>query len=177
MASRADQSPGHILLAGDWHGNRDWALNVGRVPVRPNIHHLPRGFRWDGHGRTWLACGGGVSLDKAARAEGLDSWPDEEITSGQESAFVAGTHAEVMVSHDCPSSVAHTFPRPPPEWAPADLARHEAHREQPQRIVAPVRPSHLIHGHLHPASQRTPHFSYAPLHPPPLPPHGSLRTF
>src|SRR5258707_8163195 len=177
MASRADQSPGHILLAGDWHGNRDWALNVGRVPVRPNIHHLPRGYRWDWHGRTWLACGGGVSLDKAARTEGLDWWPEEEITSGQESALVAGDHADVMVSHDCPSSVAHTFPRPPPEWAPADLARNEAHRERLQRIVAAVRPSHLIHGHLHRAYQRTCDFGYGPLQVTGLAADGSLRNF
>ncbi len=248
MASRADQSPGHILLAGDWHGNRDWALNVikrvpellsgqqtrlivhlgdfgiwpgiegrryldsvsavldlvnahlwfvdgnhedhpqlaqmahttapgGRVPVRPNIHHLPRCYRWDWHGRTWLACGGGVSLDKAARTEGLDWWPDEEITSGQESALVAGGHADVMVSHDCPSSVAHTFPRPPPEWAPADLARNEAHRERLQRIVAAVRPSHLIHGHLHRAYQRTCDFGYGPVQVTGLAADGSLRNF
>lgn len=248
MANRADQSPGHILLAGDWHGNRDWALNVikrvpellsgeqtrlivhlgdfgiwpgiegrryldsvsavldlvnahlwfvdgnhedhpqlaqmarstapgGRVPVRPNIHHLPRGYRWYWHGRTWLACGGGVSLDRAGRTEGLDWWPDEEITSGQESALVAGGHADVIVSHDCPSSVAHTFPRPPPEWAPADLARNEAHRERLQRIVAAVRPSHLIHGHLHRAYQRTCDFGYGPVQVTGLAADGSLRNF
>ena len=118
-----------------------------------------------------------MSLDKAARTEGLDWWPDEEITSGQESALVAGGHADVMVSHDCPSSVAHTFPRPPPEWAPADLARNEAHRERLQRIVAAVRPSHLIHGHLHRAYQRTCDFGYGPVQVTGLAADGSLRNF
>src|SRR5260370_6409064 len=133
-------------MAGD-------ARPPGRVMVRPGIFHLPRGHRWQWHGRTWLACGGGVSLDRAARTEGTDWWPQEEITGEQESALVAGDHADVMVSHDCPSSVAHTFPRPPPEWAPADLPRNEAHRARLQRIVEAGRPSHLIHGPLRLAYQ------------------------
>src|SRR5689334_6930184 len=118
--------PSRILVAGDWHGNRYWALNVihrvpqllageqlrlilqlgdfgiwpgdegrrylgavstalsqvgaelwfvdgnhedftqlaelaasatvqdGRIRVRNNIYHLPRGHRWAWHGRGWL---------------------------------------------------------------------------------------------------------------------------
>src|SRR5258708_17543380 len=177
-----------IVVAGDWHGNRYWALNVvqrvpqllagekrrlllhlgdfgiwpdndgqrylsavntalgevnaelwfidgnhedfsqlaqlagnalrdGRVPVRSNIYHLPRGHRWDWHGRIWLACGGGVSLDKALRRYGHDWWPQEEITSQQEAAIIASGRADVMVCHDLPLQVKHAFPPPP-------LARH-----------------------------------------------------
>jgi hypothetical protein len=243
-----DPAPGHILVAGDWHGNREWALSVikrapqllpgeqtrlivhlgdfgiwpgiegrryldsvsavlemvnaqlwfvdgnhedhtqlaqaaysavpdGRVAIRPNVHHLPRGYRWEWQGHTWLACGGGVSLDKAGRAEGIDWWPAEEITSGQEAALVAGGHAEVMVCHDCPSCVDHSFPRPPSWWAPADLARNDAHRERLQRIVDAVRPSHLMHGHLHRAYQRTCDFGYGPVQVTGLASDGSLRNF
>jgi len=39
----------------------------GREQVAGRIWHLPRGYRWTWHGRTWLALGGGVSLDKAGR--------------------------------------------------------------------------------------------------------------
>jgi hypothetical protein len=243
-----DPSPGHILLAGDWHGNREWALNVirrvpqllsgeqtrlivhvgdfgiwpgvegrryldsvsavlnlvnaqlwfvdgnhedhpqlaqmaraaaldGRVAVRPNVYHLPRGYRWQWHGRTWLACGGGLSLDKAGRAEGIDWWPQEEITSEQESALIAGGHADLMVCHDCPSSVVHNFPRPPSWWAPTDMARNDAHRARLQRIVDAVRPSHLVHGHLHRAYQRTCDFGYGPVQVTGLAADGSLRNF
>src|SRR5258706_14522292 len=98
----------------------------GRVPVRPNIHHLPRGYRWDWHGRTWLACGGGVRLDKGARTEGPDRGPEEEVKSGQEAALVGGGQADGVGSQDCPSPRAHTFPPPPPGGAPAELAAHGA---------------------------------------------------
>jgi Calcineurin-like phosphoesterase len=159
--SSAD-APRRILVAGDWHGNEDWALHVirrvpgalagegrrlilqlgdfgvwpdragqqylarisralaevdaelwfidgnhedfpqlarlaaeaatvdGRVLVRPHLMHLPRGYRWTWHGRTWLACGGGVSLDRAVRAQDVDWWPAEEITAAQEAAIIAG---------------------------------------------------------------------------------------
>ena len=150
--------PRRIVVAGDWHGNEEWAVSVirrvpsllagesrrlilhlgdfgiwpdrdgkayldrvsgalaeaeaelwfvdgnhedfsqlgkldenpgpdGRVPVVPRIMHLPRGYRWSWHGLTWLACGGAVSLDRAVRTEGVDWWPQEEITTEQEVAI------------------------------------------------------------------------------------------
>jgi Calcineurin-like phosphoesterase len=247
-AQPSDLAPRRVLAAGDWHGNRDWALNVvnrvpqllpdeqtrlilhvgdfgiwpgvagrryldsvsavldqvgaqlwfvdgnhedfvqlaqmaaaivpdGRIEIRPNIFHLPRGYRWEWHDLSWLACGGGVSLDKAGRTEGIDWWPQEEITSGQEAAVIAGGHADVMVCHDCPSAVTHTFPSPPSWWALVDLARNDAHRERLQRIVDAVRPAHLMHGHLHRAYQRTCDFGYGPVHITGLAADGSLRNF
>ena len=241
-------APRRVLAAGDWHGNRDWALNVinrvpqllpdeqtriilhfgdfgiwpgpagrryldavsavrdrvgaqlwfvdgnhedfaqlaqldaetvpdGRVGIRPDIFHLPRGSRWQWHNLSWLACGGGVSLDKAGRTEGIDWWPQEEITSGQEASVIEGGHADVMVCHDCPAAVAHTFPQPPLWWAPADLARNATHRERLQRIVDAVRPAYLMHGHLHRAYQRTCNFGYGPVHVTGLAADGSLRNF
>jgi hypothetical protein len=249
---RADDArnppPGQVLVAGDWHGNREWALSVvkrvpqllaaeqrrlilhlgdfgiwpgvegrryldslsavldlvdaqlwfidgnhedfpqlaemtsgaapgERVAVRPNIYHLPRGHRWQWYGRSWLACGGGVSLDKAGRTEGVDWWPQEEITSEQEAAMISGGHADVMVCHDCPSGVAHTFPQPPSWWAAADLARSNAHQERLQRIMDAVRPAQLMHGHLHRAYQRSCEFGYGPVQVTGLAADGSLRNF
>jgi hypothetical protein len=240
--------PRRIVVAGDWHGNTDWAVLVirrlpqllaaepvrlllhlgdfgiwpgsggdqylravsaalgqvgaelcfidgnhedfsqlallagqsapdGRVPVRPNIYHLPRGLRWEWHGRIWLACGGGVSLDRAARTEGTDWWPQEEITPRQEAAIIAGGYADVLVSHDCPAGVGHTFGRPPSWWAAADLARNQAHRERLQRIADLVRPRYLMHGHLHRAYQRDCDFGYGQVQVTGLAADGVLRNF
>ncbi len=232
--------PGRIIVAGDWHGNTDWAVHVirtgakilaasetralilqlgdfgiwpgpagatylrevtralhevdaelwfidgnhedftqvaafrkaanGRNRVMADVleritrtWHLPRGHRWDWHGRTWLACGGGVSLDKAARTEGTTWWPQEEITGDQEAAVIAGGPAGVLVTHDCPSGVRHAFPPPPSFWNLRDLARSDAHRERLQRIADAVQPAHIMHGHLHRAYQRTCDFGYGPV--------------
>jgi hypothetical protein len=240
--------PRRILVAGDWHGNEDWALSVirrvpstlaaeqrrlilqlgdfgiwpdragqaylarisrvlaevgaelwfidgnhedfpqlgklaaeattdGRVLVRPGIFHLPRGYRWEWYGRTWLGCGGGVSLDRAVRTEGLDWWPDEEISAGQEAVISAAGHADVLASHDCPAGVAHTFGRPPADWAAEDLAQGDAHRRRLQRIVDATAPSWVMHGHLHRAYQRNCDFGYGPVQVTGLAADNRLRNF
>ena len=240
--------PRRIMVAGDWHGNEEWAVSVirrvplllagesqrivlhlgdfgiwpdqagkdylsrvsvalaeagaelwfvdgnhedfsqldkldenpgpdGRVMVVPRVMHLLRGYRWSWHGLTWLACGGAVSLDRAVRTEGVDWWPEEEITTGQEVAISSGGHADVMVCHDCPSGVAHTFAHPPPEWAAEDLARNDAHRRRLQRIVDSVMPAYLMHGHLHRAYQRTCDFGYGPVRVAGLDADNRLRNF
>jgi hypothetical protein len=242
-------APSRILVAGDWHGNRYWALNVihrvpqllagvprrlilhlgdfgiwpgdegrrylsavstalgqvgaelwfidgnhedfallarmatsamvpdGRIRVRDDIYHLPRGHRWAWHGRRWLACGGGVSLDRAVRRPGLDWWPHEEISEEQEAAIIGGGTADVMVCHDCPAAVAHAFPRPPSQWSPADLTRNGAHRRRLQRIADAVRPGYLMHGHLHRAYQRTCDFGYGPVQVTGLGADGKMANF
>jgi hypothetical protein len=241
-------APGRILVAGDWHGNHLWAVNVirripqllsgeerriilhlgdfgiwpgtdgrrylgtvssvlaeqdaelwfvdgnhedftqleslgsgmlpdGRVPVVPRIYHLPRGHRWDWHGRRWLACGGGVSLDRACRRAGSDWWPQEEISDEQERALTGAGVADVMVCHDCPAAVPHSFPRPPAEWSQADLRRNDAHRARLQRITAAIRPRYLMHGHLHRSYQRDCDFGFGPVQITGLAADGALQNF
>jgi Calcineurin-like phosphoesterase len=247
-AAPAGQQPGRILVAGDWHGDLDWARSViWRLPqllageptrlilhlgdfgiwpgaggerylsglaavlagagasigfvdgnhedfdqldamtaaagpgvpvaIRPNIMYLPRGYRWRWHGQSWLACGGGVSLDRSARTQGADWWPQEEITAGQAAVIAAGGHADVMVCHDCPDGVPHDFGRPPAWWDPADLRRSQMHRQRLRQIVDTVRPSYLMHGHLHVPYQDRFDFGYGPLQITGLAAEGTLENF
>lgn len=219
-----------VALAGDWHGNTEWAVGVieeavsvgvkrilhlgdfgiwpgiggteyldtvndtlnrarvalwfvdgnhddhralARLPRNPNgyrdvrnrIKYLPRGYRWEWHRRTWLALGGAVSLDRAVRTEGRDWWPEEEITEWQAEQIVSEGRADVMLTHECPSRVVHSFPVPPTWWDQRDLARSDAHRERLQRVVNEVKPSWLFHGHLHRAYDRVTAM-----------PHGNVRV-
>src|SRR5258706_7873440 len=133
----------------------------GTAPVRyrERIWWLPRGYRWQWHGRTWLALGGAASLDRAGlvsargdgqmvrvpnRTRGTDWWPEEEITDEQELAVIAGGKADVMVTHDCPGQVTNSFPPRPSWWSPLDLERSERHAERLQRVGEAVQPSHLM---------------------------------
>ncbi|MGK5559008.1 metallophosphoesterase family protein [Actinomadura kijaniata] len=135
----------------------------GRGRVAERIWHLPRGHRWRWHGRTWLALGGAVSVDRVLRREGLDWWPGERITERQALRVAADGPADVMLTHDCPALVDHEFGTPPSFWAREDLAAGEAHRRLLQRVVDAVRPSHLIHGHLHRAYLRTVNMPHGPV--------------
>jgi calcineurin-like phosphoesterase family protein len=126
----------------------------GRSPVTDRIWHLPRGYRWRWHGREWLALGGAVSVDRALRTAGVNWWPEEEITWRQAGAVIDAGHADVMVTHDCPAGVPHSFPPPPPSWSAADLRRSEAHHGLLREVVLAVEPRWLMHGHLHIGYQR-----------------------
>lgn len=121
----------------------------GREQVTDRIWHLPRGYRWRWHDREWLALGGAVSLDRAGRTAGTDWWPEEEITPRQAGAVIEAGLADVMLTHECPAGVQHDFPPPPRWWASADLRRNDAHRSMLREVVLAVRPSWLVHGHLH----------------------------
>jgi hypothetical protein len=149
----------------------------GRAQVTERIFHLPRGHRWRWHGRDWLALGGAVSLDRAGRTEGVDWWPEEEITLRQAGSVIEGGPADVMVTHECPAGVTHTFPPPPPFWDLRDLARNDAHRERLQRVADAVQPSYLIHGHLHLGYQRTTDFGYGPVQITGLDRDGAKRNY
>lgn len=130
------------------------------IPFTSRITWLPRGHRWQRDGRTWLALGGAASVDRAVRIEGQTWWPQEVISDAQEEMVIAGSRADVMITHDCPSKVTHSFATPPPWWDERDLAKSDAHRERLQRIVDKVQPSYLMHGHLHRCYQRTCDFGY-----------------
>lgn len=127
----------------------DW----GRRIFRPHIVALPRGHRWGWWGWTWVSLGGAVSIDRVERIPGKSFWPEEEITEAEADAVAAAGRADVMVTHDCPSSVVHSFGETPMRWA-ADIVRTEKHRDRLQRVVDAVQPRELMHGHLHRSYQR-----------------------
>jgi hypothetical protein len=126
----------------------------GRGRLTERIWHLPRGYRWRWHDRDWLALGGAVSLDRAGRTPGADWWPEEEITLRQAGSVIDAGPADVMVTHECPAGIEHSFPPPPPWWSAADLRRSDAHRSLLREVVLAVRPRWLMHGHLHLGYQR-----------------------
>jgi predicted phosphodiesterase len=152
-------------------GNHDWYPYIngrdrdedGLYSLRGSISAFPRGYRWEWHGRTWMAMGGAVSVDKATRTEGKDWWPEEEITNAEAEAAIAAGHADVIITHDCPSEVHHSFGHHPSWWAEEDLAHAANHRLKLQAIVNKVQPSVLIHGHLHIPYSRTVDFGYGPV--------------
>lgn len=159
------------VTVGFIDGNHEDFTQLHRFDVRkapqdepqPGMYWYPRGTRWTWHGRTWLALGGAVSVDRAVRKPGRSWWPQEQITSKQARAAIEAGPADVMVTHDCPAGVAHSFPSPPSFLDEADFARSDAHRERLQGVVDAVQPRWLMHGHLHRAYQRECDFGYGPV--------------
>jgi hypothetical protein len=141
----------------DWPGIRDLVIESGNgivtepvpLPGLPAIRYLPRGTRWTWRGKRWLAVGGAVSVDKLMREEGVDWWPDEEITPVQADAIIAAGPADVLLSHDVPDC---WFPSnlgaPADGWLPMiPVAR--AHSRLLENIAAFTEVTRNFHGHYH----------------------------
>lgn len=128
--------------------------------VADRVRWLPRGLRWTWHDRTWVAVGGAASPNRSELTEGWDWFPQEELSDVQVKTIIDGGAADVLVSHDCPAGVVHTFPDPPERWLPADIGRCEDHARILQRIVDDLQPAHIMHGHLHTPYQRYCDFGY-----------------
>lgn len=69
------------------HENFDWIakLPVGTwsnsmVHYEGNIIHLMRGEVYEIEGRSFFVCGGGISVDKHLRTEGVSWWSQEDIS-------------------------------------------------------------------------------------------------
>lgn len=123
---------------------------TGLRPIRGQITHIPRGFRWTWHGQVWLALGGATSVDRLWRTAGHDWWQQESLTEADVEAAVAVGRADVMVCHDCPAGVdipairGNSF-----GFLQAELALAQTHRQTLARVVRVVRPKVLFHGHYH----------------------------
>lgn len=124
----------------------------GRRELRPNIFHLPRGFRWKWNDTTFLAMGGAVSVDKKWRTPFAEWWPQEEITI--KDAFkiyeAEDVHADVMVCHDVPADFDIPGIEGNPMGFPEDvLVEANRHRKLLQAITDEVKPNQIFCGHYH----------------------------
>lgn len=137
------------------HENFDYLLSreVNERGVRPlskTIAHLPRGFRWEWFGKTFLAMGGAYSIDQMHRTEGRSWWKEEEITQGDIYRAIDGGQADFMMVHDVPSRANLRFPeRKLPRDVQLVLRESDRHRRTLQEVFDVVRPKEAWAGHYH----------------------------
>lgn len=149
--------------------HEDWeVLNAYRaqhptapiVPLTDSIFWMPRGTRWQWHGRTWLAFGGAVSPNRANLTEGWNWWPDEAITDEQVVKATAAGEADVVISHDAPEGVSIFMHEPPRSWLQEDIDASAENRIKLQRLCIGVKPAYLMHGHHHIGYDKPVNMSY-----------------
>lgn len=120
-------------------------------PEYPNILHLPRGYRWEWFGKTWMALGGAVSVDKMHRKEGLSWWPGETLTDNDVEYASRPGKVDVLVTHDCIAGVPVPGIKPigESEWPDWVLIESNEHNRKIRDVVEATRPELMIHGHMH----------------------------
>lgn len=112
-----DMGCGFRNRMGEWTANPPYAaMSQGRHLFLRGNHDNPevckRQKYWirDGSVVDGIYClGGAVSIDRAWRTEGFDWWPDEELSYAELARKIeeyAAIKPEIVVTHDCPASVA-----------------------------------------------------------------------
>jgi calcineurin-like phosphoesterase family protein len=131
-------------------------LEDGTRFVRENITHIPRGYRWEWKGLTFLALGGAASIDRKHRREGRSWWPEELITVEDIIKSQEGGPVDVMFTHDSPSTAPNSITddyygqREAIRYFGEDaLAYCTDHRERLAEVTNVTTPRLLIHGHYH----------------------------
>lgn len=152
-------------------GNHEDYGTLYRYPIRKNglrqisdwLWHVPRGFRWQWAGLTWLGCGGAHSVDRQRREPGVSWWPEEAITAEDVARCVEGGPADVLISHDCPRGVAIPGLEGPSPFPAEEIALAEAHRGVLRQVVSGTQPRLIVHGHYHRRYQAEADLGYGPV--------------
>lgn len=130
-----------------------WPVEAnGLRRIRDRIWHLPRGFRWDWHGRTWMALGGAHSVDRQFRTAHADWWPGELISPQEVLVALSGGPVDVLLTHDAPLGIPKLDERLAPNvlgWPQEELDSAYLHQKVLRQVVDIVRPAQIYHGHYH----------------------------
>lgn len=119
-----------------------------RADGRGGIWHIPRGARWDWQGVRFLGLGGAFSVDKDARTQGVDWFPQETITMGEVWRILEQPgEADILVAHDCPHGVMFLN-----QLAKQRHPESAANTRAVLQVATAVKPVMVVHGHYH-----TPH--------------------
>jgi hypothetical protein len=141
-----------------------WAspTSVGQpLQLADHIRFLPRGYRCELGGRSFVSLGGAPSVDLDRRTVGKDWWAEEAITPEHVDLVVEGGHADVMLAHDAPlapyevDEVARI--RAGNEWGWSDraLAYARVGAERMHDAFLGVAPRLFAHGHYHVVGEAT----------------------
>jgi predicted phosphodiesterase len=120
--------------------------------IRPNIAHIPRGYRTVlASGQTLAALGGANSVDVGHRVAGQSFWPEEAITEADLNEL-GHEPADVLIGHDAPRHVPalDAWLAATNHWWPRDgLTYSAAGRAMFHRGFLEVKPKLYLGGHYH----------------------------
>ena len=135
---------------------------TARKEYRPNVYVLPRGYRWEWDGMSFLALGGAPSVDRITRlawetgrkpGNANKYWyAEEQITDADVDYTVSGGYADVMIGHDAPhgiQGIERVIRGNPHGFHVADLLYAEEGRLRMTEAFRGVAPEFFFHGHYH----------------------------
>lgn len=141
-------------------GNHEDYTLINSIPVgsdgiqwiRPNLGLLPRGYRWEIDGRTFVSLGGAASIGFTSQTAGVDWWPEEQITMQNVLDISSDGTADVMITHEAPNGIENVRKAKSQsggEWLEIELYYAYESQKNMTMAVEAVEPKVLFHGHYH----------------------------
>lgn len=123
------------------------------VQLSESVWILPRGYRFEIGGRSFLSFGGAASVDREFRTEGKDWFPSEMPAELDVRAAIVGGTVDVMISHETVNggtpAVEKMLRTNPMGWSSEALAESSLSRLRVTQVWAGTAPAALMHGHMH----------------------------
>lgn len=124
----------------------------GKKWLTERIALLPRGFRWEMDGHSFVSFGGAASVNFTSLKENVSWWKEEAITAEDVYRLAGDGEADIMLAHDAPLGIeaiealkrAHVD-----DWEPIELAYAYRSQKLMSYAVEAVRPKLFFHGHYH----------------------------
>ena len=109
--------------------------------IRDNLLYIPRGTAWEWGGIKFLAVGGGASIDRDFRINGISWFPEEILNEREIEKAKAAGKVDVFLSHDGPLW--------PFAYKGSDDIESSIHHQKIKDIINTVQPKMCVHGHFH----------------------------
>jgi predicted phosphodiesterase len=135
------------------HDNPDYFNGDWRITCLSNIEFLPDYTVKTINGKKFLFVGGGISIDRKYRVEGVDYWPDERFYL-DESKVV---ECDVLITHSAPSWLGPNRKDGIATWCVNDKTLWEEcvmERKLHDKLFDLAKPKKSFHGHFHRTERR-----------------------
>lgn len=124
----------------------------GKQWVTSRIALLPRGYRWEIDGHSFVSFGGAASINFTSLRKDISWWSEEAITTGDVYRLGADGEADVMITHEAPlgiSTLEEMKEATKDDWSEIELDYARQSQLMMSYAVEAVRPKLLFHGHFH----------------------------
>jgi hypothetical protein len=155
----ARQSGIRILVTPGNH--EDWnvidaafeAIPGKPFPISESVLLLPRGFRFNIAGRSFMGFGGAASIDYAQRMTGYDHFLSEVATDAEVESAAASGPVDVLLLHEAINggtrAVQQALAMNPMGWPAEALEYSASSRAKVTRVWEATTPKLTFHGHMH----------------------------
>lgn len=137
---------GRLMAVHGADGTRPVAL---WPDTAPDVWYMPRGCVVTLDGVRVMMVGGAISVDRTARRDFIEHWPEEALTYAQVHRACDNDPVDILFSHDVPADTEPIERRLHVAGASTIERAARSNRLALRSIVESVRPRLLVHGHYH----------------------------